>query len=63
MSTPDTPKPAKVALVPNQPKTPMQTFRLPEELRAQLKAAAEREGVTVTDLLRRLVEDYLAAHR
>lgn len=46
---------------PNQPRTPMQTFRLPENLRAQLRAAAEREGVTVTDLLRRLVEDYLAS--
>lgn len=46
---------------PNQPKTPMQTFRLPEDLRTRLRAAAEREGVTVTELLRRLVEEYLAS--
>lgn len=59
MSRCDTPKSEKVGGVPNQPKTPMQTFRLPEDRRLELRRAAEREGITVTELLRRLVDEYL----
>ena len=59
----DTPISETVAVVPNQPKTPVRTFRLADDLWTQLKAAAKREGVTVTEVLRRLVEEYLRRNR
>jgi len=45
--------------VPNQPKTPVRTFRLADDLWRKLKDSAKREGVTVSDLLRRLVDDHV----
>lgn len=56
-------KPATVEPVPNQPKTPVRTFRLAEDIWHKLQAAAKREGITASDLLRRLVEEYLGRKR
>lgn len=35
---------------PNQPKTPTTTFRLPPDVREALREAAERQGITQTDI-------------
>jgi len=48
--------------MPNQPKTPARTFRIPVDVSAALDAKAEGEGRTATDVLvaalrRQLVED------
>ena len=59
MSRCDTSESGTIETVPNQPKTPVRTFRLADDLWRKLKDAAKKEGVTVTDILRRLVEDYL----
>jgi predicted DNA-binding ribbon-helix-helix protein len=49
--------------VPNQPKTPVRTFRLADDLWRKLRDAASREGVTVSDILRRLVENYVKGQK
>lgn len=49
--------------MPNQPKTPVRTFRLSKDLWDRFTAAAKREGITASDLLRRLVEEYLGRKR
>lgn len=38
--------------VPNQPKTPNRTLRIPDEEWAAWKAEADRLGVSLTDFLR-----------
>ena len=44
--------------MPNQPKTPIRSVRIPdEEWRAAQERAAER-GETVTDVIRRALERY-----
>lgn len=45
--------------MPNQPKTPAATFRIPVELRTLAKARAERDGVTESDVVRAALEQYL----
>lgn len=45
--------------VPNQPKTPMHSFRCPDELwKAAVEVAAERDE-TVAELLRKALERYV----
>lgn len=41
-----------IAAVPNQPKTPNRTLRIPDDEWAAWKAAAERSGMNLTDFLR-----------
>jgi len=45
--------------MPNQPKTPLRAYRIPEELRARMKARAERDAVTESDVVRAALEEYL----
>lgn len=50
---------ARVVRVPNQPKTPMHSFRCPDELWDAAKAKADERGETVTDVLRKALERYV----
>lgn len=45
--------------MPNQPKTPLRAFRIPEKLYAEAKAKAEAEGRSLSDVVRDLLERYL----
>lgn len=45
--------------MPNQPKTPVSTFRLGEDLMARTKVRAEKDGVTATEVVRAALEQYL----
>ena len=47
-------------MTPNQPKTPMHSFRCPDELWEKGKAAAEANDETLADVLRRSIERYVA---
>lgn len=49
------------ATVPNKPKTPTSTFRIPVELKqaAQTKAANEQPPRTLTDVVVQGLEDYV----
>lgn len=51
--------PTTVGCVPNQPKTPMRSFRIPDDVyrAAQEKAAAK--GESVSDVVRRALERYV----
>lgn len=46
--------------VPNQPRTPASSFRLGDELTEPLKELATARGVTVTDVVREALREYLA---
>jgi NRPS condensation-like uncharacterized protein len=37
--------------MPNQPKTPISSFRIPSDLKKAVKAKAEAEGRTVSDVV------------
>lgn len=51
--------PATVARVPNAPKTPLKSFRIPEELyRAAQQKAADR-GETLSEVVRAALERYV----
>lgn len=47
-----------VASVPNKPKTPMHSFRAPEDLWERAKVKAAEKGVTITDVLVKALEDF-----
>jgi predicted DNA-binding protein len=46
-------------VVPNQPKTPAATYRIPTELRERIRERARLDGVTETDVVRAALEEYL----
>lgn len=48
--------------VPNQPKTPQRTFRIPEDVYAAAKAKAVERGETLSDVVRRALERYARRH-
>lgn len=52
--TPDT-----VTRVPNQPKTPLHSFRCPDELWDAAKAKADEKGEPLADVLRRALSRYV----
>ena len=52
----DTPISETVATVPNQPKTPVRTVRLSDELWERVKRIAAARKMTVSDVLRELIE-------
>ena len=52
-----------MTLVPNQPKTPMYSFRLPKPMREAFKREAERRGESMTDALRRFIEGYVRGEK
>lgn len=47
--------------MPNQPKTPLRSFRCPDDLWDRAKAKAASNDETVTDALVRALEDYTAS--
>ena len=51
--TPDT-----VQSVPNKPKTPMKSFRIPEDIYRAAQAKAAEKGETLTDVVRKALERY-----
>lgn len=48
------------AVSPNQPKTPLRSMRISDELWELAKARAHVERETVTDVVRRALEEYVA---
>jgi predicted DNA-binding protein len=48
--------------VPNQPKTPLRAFRIPDEIYDVLKAKAGDEGRSVTDVVREALREYILRH-
>ena len=56
-------EPDTMTLVPNQPKTPMYSFRLPKPMREAFKREAERRGESMTDALRRFIEGYVRGEK
>jgi hypothetical protein len=51
--------PATIARVPNQPKTPLKSFRIPEALYAAAQAKAAERGETVSKVVRKALERYV----
>ncbi|WP_166785661.1 MULTISPECIES: hypothetical protein [Cryobacterium] len=47
--------------MPNQPKTPITATRIPEELKAAAKAKAAERGETLTAVIVRGLEEYVAS--
>ena len=45
--------------MPNQPKTPMRSFRVDDDLWRAAHAAAQANGETVTDVLKRSLQSYV----
>lgn len=45
--------------VPNQPRTPLRSFRIPDELYQAAQAKAEERGESVSDVVRRALERYV----
>lgn len=52
--------PARLASVPNQPKTPQRTVRVPDDVWAAAKAKAEERGDTLSDVIRRALQRYVS---
>jgi len=48
-----------ISLMPNKPKTPVSTFRLPLDLKVQAQAAAEANGTTLTAVIVAALEQYV----
>lgn len=48
--------------MPNQPKTPLHSFRVDDELWQQVLDAARANGQTIADVLRSALRDYLDQH-
>lgn len=49
--------------VPNQPRTPLRSFRIPDELYLEAQEIAAENGETVTDAVRAGLERYVKAGR
>ncbi len=45
--------------VPNKPKTPLGSFRIPDSVNDAAKARAAEKGETMTDVVRRALERYV----
>lgn len=56
---PITPK-GHLVRVPNQPRTPHKSFRIPEDLYVAALAAAQQRGETLAAVVRRSLRDYVA---
>ncbi|WP_188492045.1 hypothetical protein [Williamsia phyllosphaerae] len=49
--------------MPNKPKTPLRTFRIPDDVYGPAKAAAEANGETVTDVVKKALVNYTRRHK
>ena len=48
-----------ISSMPNQPKTPMKSFRISEDLYRAALCKAEEEGKTLSDVVREALEKYI----
>lgn len=48
----------RMGRMPNQPKTPQRTVRVPDDVWERAKVRAEARGETVSDVVRRALERY-----
>lgn len=51
--------PASVARVPNAPKTPLRSFRIPDAVYRAAQEKAAGKGESVSDIVRRALERYV----
>lgn len=51
--------PATVGRVPNQPKTPLRSFRIPDDTYRAAQAKAAEKGESVSDVVRKALERYV----
>jgi len=51
--------PGTLARVPNAPKTPLKSFRIPEELYRAAQEKAKERGESVSDVVRAALERYV----
>lgn len=49
----------KLSRMPNQPKTPIRGIRIPNELWEQAQRYAATDGITVSEIVRRCLENYV----
>ena len=54
VATPDT-----IGRVPNAPKTPLKSFRIPEDLYAAAQTKAAERGESVSEVVRKALERYV----
>lgn len=55
--------PRTLRRVPNKPKTPLRSFRIPDDLYLAAQAAAEANSETVTDVVRRALTGYVRRNK
>ena len=48
-----------MTLVPNKPKTPLRSFRIPTDLYEKAQAKAAARGESVSDVVRKALERYV----
>lgn len=53
----------KIMRVPNQPKTPVHGFRIPDQLHADAKYYAALDGETLSDVVRSCLDRYVKRKR
>lgn len=51
--------PARLARVPNKPKTPLKSFRIPDDLYRAAQAKAAERGDSVSEVVRAALERYV----
>jgi antitoxin component of RelBE/YafQ-DinJ toxin-antitoxin module len=49
--------------VPNQPKTPQRTVRVPDDVWLAAQERAAQEGVTISEVIRRALQKYGAGQQ
>lgn len=49
--------------MPNKPRTPLRSFRIPDELYFETQEAAAEKGETLSDVVREGLERYMKAAR
>lgn len=47
--------------MPNQPRTPLRNIRIPDELWEAAQRQAEREGISVSEAVRRCLEVWVSS--
>ncbi|SDZ16116.1 hypothetical protein SAMN05216554_2706 [Herbiconiux ginsengi] len=50
-----------IGVMPNQPKTPMKSFRISEDLYRSALSKAKSEGKSLTDVVREALEHYISS--
>lgn len=53
------PPPGTLSDMPNAPRTPLRSFRIPDDLWAAAQAKAGAKGESVSDVVRRSLERYV----